>query len=65
MSEKNKSKVYGRLNKPAFYVAMLGALKLVTDAFGLQMISDDQINSIANGLSAIVTVVGVAMGYEE
>ncbi|WP_276662319.1 hypothetical protein [Syntrophomonas wolfei] len=59
----NKEKLYSRLCKPAFYVALLGAAKLVTDAFGLQLVSDDQVNSIANGLAALVTVVGVAIGY--
>jgi len=64
MSEKKNSKVFSRLNKPAFYIAILGAAKLATEAFGLQIISDDQVNSIANGLAALVTVVGVAMGYD-
>jgi uncharacterized membrane protein len=65
MSEKKNGKVFSRLNKPAFYIAILGAAKLVTEAFGLQVISDDQVNSIANGLAALVTVVGVAMGYDD
>jgi len=59
------AKLHCRLTNPAFYLAILGAAKLVTDAFGLQIISDEQINSIANGLAAIVTVIGVAIGYEE
>ena len=60
----NREKLYSRLTKPAFYVAILGATKLITDAFGMQIISDDQVNSIANGLAALVTVVGVAIGYD-
>lgn len=59
----NREKLYSRLCKPAFYVAILGAAKLITDAFGLQIINDDQVNSIANGLAALATVVGVAIGY--
>ena len=59
-----KEVTFKRLNKPAFYVAILGALKLITDAFGMQIITSDQINDIANGLAAIVTVVGVAAGWE-
>lgn len=65
MEEQKNSKVYSRLKSPAFYVAILGAAKLVTDAFGLTLITDEQINAIANGLSAIATVVGVAIGYTE
>ena len=59
-----KEKTYKRLTKPAFYIAILGAAKLVTDAFGLQIITSDQINDIANGLAALATVVGVAVGWE-
>ncbi len=64
MEGKKNIKLYSRLCKPAFYVALLGAAKLVTDAFGLQLISDGQVNDIANGLATLITVVGVAMGYE-
>lgn len=60
----NQGKLFSRLNKPAFYIALLGAAKLVTDAFGCQFITDEQVNNIANGLAALVTVAGVAMGYE-
>lgn len=59
-----KEQTFKRLNKPAFYVSILGALKLITDAFGCQIITDDQINAIANGLAALATVVGVAVGWE-
>jgi len=61
---KTNSKLWSRLTKPAFYVAILGATKLVTDAFGMTIISDDQVNAIANGIAALATVVGVAIGYE-
>jgi len=64
MDEK-RNKIFSRLNKPAFYLALLGAGKLVSDAFGYQIITDEQVNLIANGLASLVTVVGVAMGYEE
>mgnify|MGYP000897571342 FL=1 len=64
MDEK-QDKIFSRLSKPAFYIALLGAGKLVADAFGCPIITDDQVNAIANGLACLVTVIGVAMGYEE
>ena len=64
MTEQSKAKLFSRLSKPAFYVALLGAAKLAADACGYQIITDEQINSIANGLAVLVTVVGVAIGYE-
>jgi len=64
MNEQRKAQIFNRLSKPAFYIAILGAVKLMTDAFGIQLITDDQINAVANGLAALATVVGVAIGYE-
>ena len=60
----NRENAYSRVKSPAFWLAVLGALKLATDAFGLVLISDDQINAIANGISAIIAVIGVAAGWE-
>ena len=56
--------IYLRLKSPTFYLAILGTLKLIMQAFGLDIISDEQVNTIANGLSALTTVVGVACGWE-
>ena len=64
MTEEKKKAVNKRLVSPAFYVALLGAAKLVTDAFGFTFITDEQVNAIANGLATIATVVGVAIGYD-
>jgi hypothetical protein len=36
---------------------LLGAAKLALEAFGYSIISDDQINAIANGVAAAATVV--------
>lgn len=60
----NQTKIQNRLTNPAFYIAILGAAKLVSDAFGYPIISDSQVNIMANGLAALATVTGVAMGYE-
>lgn len=48
-----------KLRTPALVVAILGAVKLVTDAFGIVILTDENINAIANGVSAIATVVGI------
>ena len=37
-----------KFRKPALAIAILGAVKLVTDAFGLQLLTNDSINEIAN-----------------
>lgn len=45
-----------KLENPAFYLAIIGGAKLVSQAFGYQFISDQQTNDVANGLAALVTV---------
>lgn len=53
-----------KLRKPALVIAILGAVKLVTDAFGVQILTDENINAIANGVSAIATVVGILINRD-
>jgi len=48
-----------KFRKPALAIAILGAVKLVTDAFGLQLLTNDSINEIANGVSAVVAIIGI------
>jgi len=48
-----------KLRKPALVLALLGAVKLVTDGFGIQILTNESINEIANGVSAVVTVIGI------
>lgn len=51
-----------RLEQAAFWVAILSAGKLITDAFDVNIITDEQVNAIANGMASLFTVVGVAWG---
>lgn len=52
-----------KFKSPAFWVGIIGAAKLATDAMGVQIVSDDQVNAIANGLAAIATVIGVVSSH--
>ena len=53
-----------KLRKPTLVVAILGAVKLVTDAFGVTVLDDAQINAIANGVAALATVVGILINRD-
>jgi uncharacterized membrane protein len=53
-----------KLRKPALFVAVLSAVKLITDAFGYQVFTDEQINDISNGLASIFTVVGILINRD-
>ena len=64
MTEEKKKALFKRLMSPAFWLAMLGAAKLVTDAFGVKF-DDAQINSASNGLATICAMIGIMIGYSE
>jgi len=53
-----------KLRKPALMIAVLGAVKLVTDAFGIVVLTNDNINAIANGVSAVATVIGILINRD-
>jgi uncharacterized membrane protein len=53
------------INVVSLTIAILGALKIVLEAFGVDLIDDQQINMIANGVAAVVTIVGVAISHKK
>ena len=65
MTEEKKKALWKRISSPAFWLAMLGAGKLVMDAFGVTPITDEQMNNAANGLATIFAMVGITIGYTE
>lgn len=52
-----------KLCQPLFWISLISGVKLILNAFGVAIISDEQANDIANGLAAIFTVVGVASSW--
>lgn len=64
MTPEKKKALYKRLMNPAFWIALLGAAKLVTDAFGIKF-DDSQINAVSNGFATIFAMIGIAIGYSE
>ena len=53
------------INWVSLVVAMMGAAKLVLQAFGIDVITDDVIDQSANAVAAIVTLVGVVMSHRK
>jgi len=53
-----------RLRKPTIVMGLLGAVKLATEAFGVSVISDEQINAIANGVSAIAAIIATLLNRD-
>lgn len=53
------------INIVSITIAILGAGKMILESFGVDLIDDNQINAIANGVAAIVTIVGVLMSHRK
>lgn len=43
---------------------LLGAAKVITDAFGWHIITNPEINDITNGVAAVMTIISVVMSHE-
>lgn len=54
-----------KINIVTILVAVLGAVKIVLQAFGIDVITDQMINDIANGVAALVTIFGVVMSHRK
>ena len=50
-------------NLTTLLIALLGAVKLILQAFGMDVITSQQVDSIANGIAALITVAGVIMTH--
>lgn len=63
MENKDNKFNFDALKKTSFWVSILGATKVITGAFGLELFLDGQIETIADGIAAIATVIGVAINH--
>ena len=54
-----------KLRKPTIIAGLIGAIKLATDAFGLNIIADDQVNAIANGVAAVAAIIAALINRDE
>lgn len=54
-----------QINMVTIIIAILGAIKIVLQAFNLNIITDENINAIANGVSAVATIAGVFMSHRK
>lgn len=54
-----------QVNWVTLIVALLGAAKIVLEAFGINVIDDDMIDKAANAVAAIITLLGVVMSHSK
>jgi len=48
-----------KMKSPLFWLGVFGALKLALDTMGHGVITDAQVNALANGLATVFAIVGV------
>jgi len=53
-----------KLRKPTIIIGFLGAVKLATDAFGYSFLTNEDVNAIANGISAIVAIIATLLNRD-
>lgn len=53
----------GNRNYYTITLALLGAVKLALNSFNIDIITDSQVNEIANGVAAVLTIGGVVMTH--
>lgn len=44
---------------------IVGSIKLLADTLGYQIITDEQVNAIANGVSAVVAIIAVFLNNRQ
>jgi uncharacterized membrane protein len=52
-----------KLTSPLFWVAIIGAIKIVLDTVGIQVIDNQKMDALANGLAAAAVLVGVFVDH--
>ncbi|WP_200963533.1 hypothetical protein [Paenibacillus sp. Soil766] len=53
------------INYYTLALGLLGAAKLILDAFGMDIITDETANAIANGVAALLSVIGVYTNHQK
>ncbi|SDN72419.1 hypothetical protein SAMN04487897_104203 [Paenibacillus sp. yr247] len=54
-----------KMNYFTLTLGLLGAAKLILNAYGLDIIHDDDMNAIANGVAALLSVIGVYTNHQK
>ncbi|WP_167357090.1 hypothetical protein [Paenibacillus pectinilyticus] len=54
-----------KTNYYTLVLGLLGAVKLILNAYGVDLITDDTVNAIANGVAALLSVAGVYTNHKQ
>ncbi|GGA02865.1 hypothetical protein GCM10008018_56170 [Paenibacillus marchantiophytorum] len=54
-----------KVNYYTLSLGLLGAAKLILNAFGLELIHDEDMNAIANGVAAVISIIGVYANHQK
>jgi uncharacterized membrane protein len=65
VNQSRRKSEMNQINYVTLIVALLGTAKLVLQAFGIDVITDDMIDKAANVVAAVVTLVGVIITHRK
>lgn len=65
MKKLTAKQVFDRMRKPQFYLPTLVGAKVALDAFGVHVLTNEQINALVNVFACAVALVGFILGYED
>lgn len=54
-----------KVNYYTLTLGLIGAAKLILDAYGMDLIKDEDMNAIANGVAALLSVVGIYTNHQK
>jgi uncharacterized membrane protein len=54
-----------KVNYYTLTLGLIGAAKLILDAYGMDLIKNEDMNAIANGVAALLSVVGIYTNHQK
>lgn len=54
-----------KINYYTLTLGLIGAAKLILDAYGMDLIKDADMNAIANGVAALLSIVGIYTNHQK
>ncbi|MBP1964379.1 hypothetical protein [Paenibacillus aceris] len=54
-----------KINYFTLTLGLIGAAKLILDAYGMDLIKDTDMNAIANGVAALLSVIGIYTNHQK
>lgn len=54
-----------QFTRVAFWLGVLGSVKLFTDTVGYPLFQDGQVDALANGIATLLAIIGVFLSHDQ